>query len=184
MPFFAGASSTRSAGPCMKARGMANKEEWVIWNGSLGILDMATIGHIEEGEDGGRAFLAPPYDVVGPFSLDELEVRGRIAFGECLVMSRQRWQEDQVDLRSKAKEKRRAFLFRLDFNDDDKEHRKVLNLSMEGALKLPEINAAFRRLAKTAHPDAGGSDDHYRRIAEARDALLKQFGRVSRPRGA
>lgn len=72
---------------------MTDKEQWVIWNGSMGILDMATIGPIEE-----------------------------------------------------------------------------------GALKPAEINAAFRRLAKTAHPDAGGSDEHYRRIAEARDALLEQFG--------
>lgn len=162
----------------MKVHGMADKEEWVIWNGSLGILDMATIGHIEDGEGGRSAFLAPPYGIVGPFSLGELETRGRIAFGECLVMSRQRWQEDQVDLRREAQEKRRAFafLFQRDFDGDDKEHREVLNLPMEGALKPSEINAAFRRLAKTAHPDAGGSNEHYRRIAEARDALLEQFG--------
>lgn len=158
---------------------MTEIEEWVIWNGSLGFLDMATIGRIEDGERGRRAFLAPPYDVVGPFSLDELEMRGRIAFGECLVMSRQRWQEDQVELRFEAREKRRAFLFRLDQNDDDGELREVLNLPMEGALEPSQISAAFRRQAKTAHPDAGGSDEHYRRIAEARDALLKQFGSVS-----
>jgi len=82
----------RGAGSYMKARGMTDKKEWVVWNGSMGILDMATIGHIEDGEGGRSAFLAPPYGVVGPFSLDELETRGRIAFGECLVMSRQRWQ--------------------------------------------------------------------------------------------
>jgi len=163
----------------MKARRMTDKEEWVIWNGSLGFLDMATIGDIGDAEGGRRAFLAPPYDVVGPFSLDELETRGRIAFGECIVMSRRRWQEDQVGLRREAREKRRAFLFRLDFNGDDSEQREVLNLPMEGALEPSEINTAFRRLAKTAHPDAGGSGEHYRRIAEARDALLKQFGSVS-----
>ena len=163
----------------MKARGMTDKEEWVIWNGSLGILDMATVGHIRDGEHGRRASLAPPYDVVGPFSLDELEARGRIAFGECLVMSRRRWQEDQGDLRLEAREKRRTLLFRLDLNDNDQEHREVLNLPLEGALKPSQINAAFRRLAKTAHPDAGGSDQHYRRIAEARDALLKQFESAS-----
>jgi len=50
---------------------------------------------------------------------------------------------------------------------------------MEGALKPSEINAAFRRLAKTAHPDAGGSGEHYRRIADARDALLRQFESAS-----
>ncbi|MDI4662765.1 J domain-containing protein [Xanthobacter autotrophicus] len=158
---------------------MTDKVEWVVWNGSLGVLDMVSIGRIEEGEGGRSAFLAPPYSVVGPFSLDELESQGRIAFGECLVMSRQRWQEDQVGLRREAQEKRRAFLFRLEFDEDDKEHREVLNLPMEGALKPADINAAFRRLAKTAHPDAGGSSEHYRRIAEARDALLEQFAGAS-----
>ena len=118
----------------MKARGMTDKEEWVVWNGSMGILDTVTIGHIEDGEGGRSAFLAPPYDVVGPFSLDELETQGRIAFGACLVMSRQRWQEDQVDLRLEAREKRRAFLFMLDF-DDDQEHREILNLPTDGALR-------------------------------------------------
>lgn len=34
---------------------------------------------------------------------------------------------------------------------------------------------AFRLGAKTAHPDVGGSDEHDRRIAEARDVLLEQF---------
>ncbi len=154
---------------------MTDREQWVIWNGSLGILDMATIGHVENGEGGSRAFLAPPYDVVGPFSLDELEARGRIAFGECLVMSRRRWQQDQVELRLEAREKRRALLLRLYSNDDDSEQREILKLPMEGALEPSQINAAFRRLAKTAHPDAGGSGERYRRIAEARDILLAQF---------
>lgn len=158
----------------MKARGMTDKQEWVIWNGSLGVLDMVTIGEVEAGEGGRFARLAAPYGVVGPFSLDELETQGRIAFGECLVMSRQRWQEDQVELRIAAQKKRRAFLFQLD-PDDDREHREALNLPMEGALDPAQINAAFRRLAKTAHPDAGGSNDLYRRIAEARDALMEQF---------
>jgi hypothetical protein len=43
------------------------KEEWVIWNGSLGVLDMVTIGRIEDGDTGKTAFLASPYGVVGPF---------------------------------------------------------------------------------------------------------------------
>ncbi len=162
----------------MKACGMTDKEGWVVWNGSMGILDHVTIGHVEEGEGGRSAFLAPPYDVVGPFSLDELEAQGRIAFGACLVMSLRRWREDQVELRLEGREKRRAFTFRLDF-DDDQEHREVLNLPMEGALKPAEINAAFRRLAKIAHPDAGGSDEHYRSITNARDALLGQFASAS-----
>jgi hypothetical protein len=155
-------------------RGMADKEEWVVWNGSMGILDMATIGHVVAGDGGRMGFLAAPYDVVGPFNLDELETQGRITFGECLVMSRVRWQEDQVELRREARERRRAFMSKAIFFDDDidQESRDILNLPLDGVLKPSEINRAFRRLAKTAHPDAGGSDEQYRRIAEARDALL------------
>ena len=153
---------------------MTDKEEWVVWNGSMGILDMATIGDIQHDETGRKASLAPPYGVVGPFSLDELETLGRIAFGECLVMSRQRWREDQLNLRLEARAKRRTLLFRADI-DDDHEHREILGLPFEGLLNLSEINAAFRQLAKTAHPDAGGSDEQYRRIVEARDALLKHL---------
>lgn len=158
---------------------MTDNEQWVVWNGSLGVLDMVAIGRIEEGTGGRSACLAPPYGVVGPFSLDELEAEGRIAFGECLVMSRARWQEDQVELRIEARKKRQAFISRLTFDDDDREHREALDLPMEGALEPSQINAAFRRLAKTAHPDAGGSDERYRRIAEARDALLDQFAGAS-----
>ena len=154
---------------------MTDKEEWFVWNGSIGILDSVTIGAVELGVGGRSAFLAPPYDMVGPFSLDELETRGRIAFGACLVMSRRRWREYQVELRREGREKRRAFLFRLDFDGDDRESREMLNLPADGALEPSDINAAFRRLAKTAHPDAGGSDELYRRIAEARDALLERF---------
>lgn len=154
---------------------MTDKEEWFVWNGSIGILDSVTIGAVEHGAGGRSAFLAPPYDVVGPFSLDELETLGRIAFGACLVMSRERWREDQVELRREGQEKRRAFLLRLDFDGDERERREILNLPANGALEPADINAAFRRLAKTAHPDAGGSDELYRRIAEARDALLERF---------
>ena len=135
--------------------GMTDKQEWVIWNGSLGVLDMVTLGRIEDGEDGRSAFLAAPYGVVGPFSLDELETEGRITFGACLVMSRQRWQTDQVDLRREAQELRRRQMFRLD-PEDEHDYREILNLPMKGALQAADINSAFRRLAKTAHPDAGG----------------------------
>ena len=155
---------------------MTDSEEWVVWNGSIGILDMARIGDIRHDEGGRSASLAPPYGIVGPFSLDELETLGVIAFGECLVMSRQRWREDQVSLRLEAREKRRTLLFRLDL-DDDREHREILNLPMEGLLSASDVNAAFRQLAKTAHPDGGGSDEDYRRIVEARDALLKNLAR-------
>jgi hypothetical protein len=168
-------AQARARRPLRKgAHGMTAKEEWVIWNGSLGVLDMVTIGRIEDGDTGKTAFLASPYGVVGPFSLDELEALGRIVFGACLVMSRRRWQEDQNDLRREAQVLRRRQLFRLSI-EDEREYREVLNLLLQGALGPSEINSAFRRLAKTAHPDAGGANEEYHRITEARDALLKLF---------
>jgi len=154
---------------------MTDKEEWVVWNGSLGILDKVMMGRIDVDATGARsACLAAPYDMVGPFSFDELEAQGKVPFGACLVMSRLRWQEDQVELRAEGLKKRRAYLFQPNL-DDDQEHREALHLPIEGELTATEIKAAFRRLAKTAHPDAGGTSEDYRRIAEARDALLDQL---------
>lgn len=75
-------------------------EEWIIWNGSVGIRDFVTIGRIDWDEK--VAWLEGPYDMVGPFSLDELTENGLIRFAECVVMSKQRWQEDREKLREEA----------------------------------------------------------------------------------
>jgi len=152
---------------------MDDNREWVVWNGSLGVLDMAGLGRVEHNEACRSAWLAAPYDIVGPFDLDELETSGRVAFGACLVMSRRKWQEDQIELRIEARERRRAEALRFMTSDDDAEHRDVLELPTDGALDAADITAAFRRLAKKAHPDAGGDHDAYIRLTEARDALLK-----------
>ncbi|CCE00419.1 molecular chaperone DnaJ [Bradyrhizobium sp. STM 3809] len=154
---------------------MTSTAEWVIWNGSMGIVDTVRLGTIIDGAAGRLASLAPPYDVVGPFSLDELETRGRISFGACLVMSQQRWREDQDGLRIAARAARRAWLDQLTQDEDDEAHRALLDLPLRGSLTATEINAGFRRLAKSAHPDAGGSNERYRRISEAREALLAQL---------
>ena len=83
-------------------------DEWVIWNGGLGLVTTATLGRVEAGTSGRQAWLEEPFDMVGPFSLDELETHGRIAFAACIVMSRQRWQEDQAALRYESMNMRRA----------------------------------------------------------------------------
>jgi hypothetical protein len=152
---------------------MSDESDWVVWNGSLGVLDMVSMGRVEQDAAGRNAWLAEPYDVVGPFSLEELETLGRVAFGACLVMSRRKWQEDQIELRSQARQQRRAFAMRFNDEEDDSDERERLELPLEGALTAAQINAAFRRLAKTAHPDAGGNHDDYCRLTEARDVLLR-----------
>lgn len=153
---------------------------------------MATIGRIEVGTDGRQAWLDPPFDMVGPFSLDELETSGQIAFAACIVMSRQKWQDDQVELRQAAFAKRRAAQERMNAKQekynrgrgrrrkhlrqvDEKQHRETLKLPIDGTLEPSQIKAAFRRLAQKAHPDTGGSHEQFLRITEARNALLDRI---------
>lgn len=164
-------------------------EEWVVWNGSAGILLTAALGHVEIGPVGRQAWLAKPFEMVGPFDLDALEREGCIVFAACIVMSRPRWQTDQAALRQQAFEQRRAAQERLhaeygEFGGmgerqhpkrlSDHEHRAALKLPSEGQLAASQIKRAFRKLAQKAHPDAGGSHEAFVRLTEARDALLER----------
>jgi hypothetical protein len=170
---------------------MHNEEQWVIWNGFFGILDSVTIGEVKAGVNGRQAWLDEPYDMVGPFSLDALEANGQISFAACLVMSRQKWQEDQVSLRREAHKKRRAAQEQL-FEEqarassghqhqqsdshqvNEQQYRQSLNLPVNGKLEVAQIKTAYRRLAQKAHPDAGGSHEQFVQITRARDALLQR----------
>lgn len=170
----------------------ADPEQWVIWNGLSGILAMAVIGRVEATPSGGMsAWMAPPFEMLGPFNVDELVAHGRITFAACMVMSRQRWQDDQFELRQQAFQKRRAAQERLHaeqarFNQsrrrrgahgqpfDERQHRETLKLPTDGALEPHQIKKAYRRLAQKAHPDVGGSHEQFLRITEARNALLER----------
>lgn len=154
---------------------MDDGRAWVVWNGSIGMVDKAALGEVAQGETGRVAWLAEPYDVVGPFSLDALERDGRVVFGACEVMSAAVWRETQEVLRRKGQQQRREQARRLaalSWGEDDSAERQSLGLAGEGALTAREINSAFRRMAKSAHPDVGGDHDAYIRLTEARDALL------------
>ena len=58
----------------------------------------------------------------------------------------------------------------------DQRARKLLGLPIDGALSAPEIHTAFRRAAKTRHPDAGGSEEEFRELVEAQDMLIRRPG--------
>ncbi len=165
------------------------EDEYIIWNPTLGIRDFVTIERIEGEAEGRVGWLDAPYDMVGPFSVDALERSGRIGFAECFVMSRQRWREDQAELRReafeaqrKAREKIYEELHRANRRKraghgagEERSHRELLCLPVEGMLEVAQVKAAFRRAARTAHPDVGGSHEHFVRIADARDALLERL---------
>jgi hypothetical protein len=54
----------------------------------------------------------------------------------------------------------------------DERHRQTLGLPFHRGLSMAEIHRAFKRAAKTAHPDAGGNAQAFLELTAARDALM------------
>jgi hypothetical protein len=52
-------------------------------------------------------------------------------------------------------------------------YRQLLGLPLDRRLMPAEIHQAFRRAAKTMHPDAGGDARQFEELSAARDALMK-----------
>jgi hypothetical protein len=55
----------------------------------------------------------------------------------------------------------------------DERNRRMLGLPPGRRLFGPEIREAYKRAAKTMHPDGGGSERDFLALSAARDALLK-----------
>ena len=53
-------------------------------------------------------------------------------------------------------------------------HRQLLGLPLGRRLSGAEIHRAYKRVAKRAHPDAGGSAREFLELSAARDALMKE----------
>lgn len=169
-----------------------DEEQYVIWNGSFGVADTVTIGRVELEADAKHAWLEEPYSMVGPFSFDALHDEGVIAFAKCIVMTKAKWREDQNRLREESLEKRtksqREMFEELNRANarrqrgmgmggvNEREMRELLCLPLDGELEVVQIKAAYKKVAKTAHPDVGGSHEVFVQIAEARDTLLELYG--------
>ncbi len=164
-------------------------DQWVIWNGTLGLVDSATVGEVQVDAQGRiLLWLDEPYDMVGPLDLRELERFGQTDFAVCTVMTRRFWQKNQYELREDALHARYAYEQRMreefaryqhrhatrqpDPLSRERQHRQSLNLPLDGQLQAAQIKSAYRKLAQRAHPDQGGDHDSFVRITEARDALL------------
>lgn len=159
-------------------------EEFIIWNPALGVRDFVTIGEIKNSEETIVAWLEDPYDMVGPFSLEELQSDGKISFEACFVMSRKRWERDQIFLRQESFEKQRKAQedhnkeirrFNQQKQNNEQKYRELLCLPLQGSLEVSQIKNAFRRMCKTAHPDVGGSEAEFIEITIARDVLLENL---------
>jgi hypothetical protein len=56
----------------------------------------------------------------------------------------------------------------------EERYRQMLGLPIGCHLSGREIHQAFKRAAKTAHPDAGGSAQEFLELSAAREALIKE----------
>jgi hypothetical protein len=56
----------------------------------------------------------------------------------------------------------------------EERYRQMLGLPLDRRLSGDEIHRAYKRLAKRAHPDAGGSTQEFMELSAAREALMKQ----------
>jgi len=56
----------------------------------------------------------------------------------------------------------------------EERYRQMLGLPHGPRLSAPEIHQAWKRAAKAAHPDSGGSTQRFQELSAARDALIKQ----------
>jgi hypothetical protein len=53
-------------------------------------------------------------------------------------------------------------------------HRQMLGLPLGRRLAAVEIHQAWKRAAKTAHPDAGGNASEFLALSAAQEALMKE----------
>jgi hypothetical protein len=153
---------------------MDDDQEYFVWNRFHGVGDAAKIETIEQAKHGHKARMAEPFgSKMGWFSYEDLIRAGRAESQGFTVYTWERWQADrhsEMERHSKRK-------FTTWPEADNVEHRKVLGLPASGPLLTAEIERACRRLAKQAHPDAGGTSEEFRRLIIARDALIKLHGR-------
>jgi hypothetical protein len=56
----------------------------------------------------------------------------------------------------------------------EERHRQLLGLPLGRRLAGAEIHQAYKRAAKTAHPDGGGNAREFHELSAARDALMKE----------
>jgi hypothetical protein len=56
----------------------------------------------------------------------------------------------------------------------EEQHRQLLGLPHGRRLAPAEIHQAYKRAAKSAHPDSGGNAREFQQLCAARDALMKE----------
>lgn len=88
--------------------------------------------------------------------------------------AREKWEREDPDGARQAEEWRS----RLNdfFSGSDKVFDAGIVLGLSASASKDQVQAAFRKLARTNHPDFGGDPAKFRAMVEARDVMLKHLG--------
>jgi hypothetical protein len=153
---------------------MADPREWFVWNAFKGGVETASIAKTKKDKWNTSALLSEPYGITSVqwFNLDELEKTGRVETRGYVILSPEQWAIEREALLEKLTKTKFGRFGALD--PLEKEHRSVLNLPNHGPLSKSEIEYAYRKAAKTSHPDVGGKEERFKRVSQAKDALLQR----------
>ncbi|MGO9390242.1 J domain-containing protein [Rhodoblastus sp.] len=145
--------------------------EWVVWDAFTKSEGRAPITKFRQAKHCMNALLAEPFDEkIGWFELMPLLKNGRVeARRDVMIFSPEQWEIEKCELMARPKPERAA-PWGVSLHQA---HRLTLGLPPNGPLSEDGIRNAFRRAAKKAHPDVGGSDEEYQRITDAQEALLQ-----------
>jgi hypothetical protein len=114
---------------------------------------------------------------MGAFDFDALLQKGRAESQGYTIYTSEFWnsnRDSEIRKYRKALSRKSPF-FEAPAETNEVEYRRLLGLPSDGALLVSEIEAAFRIRAKDVHPDAGGSEEEFKRLNVAKDALSKNW---------
>jgi hypothetical protein len=158
---------------------MANDQEYPVVTQFRGELNYAKIADVRPAKWGRVARLAEPFgSKMGPFNYEDLLNKGRAENQGYTVYTTEFWKSNRdVEIRKYMKMWFPKGLFEHETNVEEIGHRRVLQLPNGGALLKSEIEQAVKLCAKSAHPDAGGSDEQFKQLLAAKDALVQSWRR-------
>jgi curved DNA-binding protein CbpA len=159
--------------------------DFIIWNSTLGISDFVSISEIKKENEELLIWLDEPYDFVGPLKLKQLLKNDELQFEACVVMTEEYWEKNKNELliQSYVKQQHTFKEFQEELKRRNKnksqhhsnqeiQYREILCLPLQGILNTTQIKSAYKKIAKTEHPDMGGSHENFIQITEAKEALL------------
>jgi hypothetical protein len=157
---------------------MTDDEEYPVMTQFRGTLDYAKIAQVRDDRHGQSAMLAEPFGSrMGWFNYTDLLQRGRAESQGFTVYTPDFWKANR---NAEIERYMKQWFSKGPFQSiaaDEAEHRLLLALPDTGALLKSEIEQAFKIAARRAHPDAGGSNDAFRQVAAAKDALIARWQR-------